>query len=85
MEAMRKSWTDERLDDLSSRDVDAALRHFEGARHPRGALDKLEGRLDKLEGRLDKMLQVLLQIARGGIVAMLGVFAALIGVIASRL
>jgi tetrahydromethanopterin S-methyltransferase subunit G len=72
MEAMRKSWTDERLDDLSLRvdtrfsEVDARFDRLEGKldfgfevvdKH----LKQVDARFDKLEGRFDRLQHTLVQ------------------------
>lgn len=48
MEAVRKSWTDDRLDHLNDK-VD------EGFAQVNARLDRLEGRFDGLEGRFDRL------------------------------
>jgi hypothetical protein len=64
IEAMRNSWTDEPLDDLSA---------------------GIDARFDRLEGRFDKLQHTLVQISGGMVVAVLGTFAALVGLIATQL
>jgi hypothetical protein len=64
METMRKSWTDERLDDLAQRmdrgfdRVDCDIRDLKAETNAR--FDRMEGRFDRLEARFDSMQRLLL-------------------------
>ena len=71
MEAMRNTWTDERLDDLANR-MDRAFDRVDVR------FDKLEARFDKLDTRFDAFQRTMIQIS--GVV-----IAALIGLIATQL
>lgn len=67
MEAMRKSWTDERLDDLSRR-VDVGFEEvagqFQKVDERFGRLEgKVDARFDKLNGRFDKLQHTLVQVS----------------------
>jgi hypothetical protein len=61
MEAMRKAWTGERLDDLSER----VGRGF----------DRVDADLQALNGRFDALQRTMLQIGGGVIVALVGLIA----------
>ncbi len=65
MEAMRQSWTDERLDDLS-------------ARMDRG-FDRVDADLRALNARFDSLQRTMLQVGAGMIVALVGVMATMLG------
>jgi chromosome segregation ATPase len=54
MEAMRNSWTDDRLDDFAGqvwRRFDEVDRRFDEVDR---RLDRVDGRLDKIDGRLER-------------------------------
>jgi hypothetical protein len=61
MEAMRQSWTDGRLDDLSHRMDDGFKR--------------VDAELRALNGRFDALNRTLLQIGGGVIIALVGLIA----------
>jgi hypothetical protein len=61
MEAMRKAWTDERLDDL-------------GGRMDRG-FDRVDADLRALNGRFDALQRTMVQVGGGVIVASIGLIA----------
>lgn len=65
MEAMRKAWTDERLDDLSSR-MDRGF-------------DRVDADLRALNARFDALQRVLIQVGAGLIAGLVGVMATVIG------
>jgi hypothetical protein len=65
MEAMRKAWTDERLDDLSSR-----MDH---------GFDRVDADLRALNARFDALQRVLIQVGAGLIAGLVGVMATVIG------
>ena len=71
MAAVRQSWTDARLDDFRA-DVD---RRF----------DKVDDRFDKLDAKFDALLRTLMQIGFGLGIGLLGIVAALVGVIATQI
>lgn len=83
MEAMRKAWTDERLDDLTVRmdrgfdRADRDLRDFKlgtDARFDRvdARFDRVDDRFDRLEARFDSLQRLLLA---GYLTAVLGLIA----------
>lgn len=61
MEAMRRGWTDERLDDLSDRMDDG--------------FSRVDADLRALNARLDGLQRTMLQIGGGVIVALIGLIA----------
>jgi hypothetical protein len=61
MEAMRKAWTDERLDDLSRR-MDRGF-------------DRVDADLRALNGRFDALQRTMVQVGGGLIVALVGLIA----------
>ena len=61
MEAMRKAWTDERLDDLSRR-MDRGF-------------DRVDADLRALNGRFDALQRTMVQVGGGLIVALGGLIA----------
>jgi hypothetical protein len=65
MEAMRKVWTDERLDDLSTR-MDRGF-------------DRVDADLRALNARFDALQRVLIQVGAGLIAGLVGVMATVIG------
>lgn len=74
MEAMRNSWTDDRLDDLNRR-VESGFVRLENEMHRRfdevdRRFSKVEAGMDRLNERFDKLMQGLL-ITGGGLVATL--------------
>ncbi|MCW2988126.1 MAG: hypothetical protein JWM24_1064 [Solirubrobacterales bacterium] len=71
MEAMRKAWTDERLDVLSER-VDRGF-------------DRVGADLRALNGRFDALQRVLIQIGAGLIVGLVGVMATIIGLVITQI
>lgn len=78
MEAMRQSWTDEHLDDFRvdvGRRFDVVDRRF----------DKVDARLDQIDAKFDALLRTLMQVGFGLGIGLLGVVAALIGVIATQI
>jgi tetrahydromethanopterin S-methyltransferase subunit G len=92
MYKMRESWTDERLDDFRDEvnrrfdDVDKRFdgvdRRFEGIDQ---RFDKVDKRLDAIDGELKALNQV---IAKGAVAltsAIIGGFAAMIGLVATQL
>jgi hypothetical protein len=52
MEAMRNSWTDDRLDDFAAHTVQ---RFDRLERQMDARFDRMEGRFDRMEGRFDRM------------------------------
>jgi tetrahydromethanopterin S-methyltransferase subunit G len=89
MEAMRKSWTDDRLDDFSGqvwRRFDEVDRRFDDVN---GRLDRIEGRLERidsriseqfgrLDARIDQLSQTMFRTMAGLIVTMALGFASLL-------
>jgi tetrahydromethanopterin S-methyltransferase subunit G len=82
MEAMRQSWTDERLDDFRG-SVDR--RFDETNQRMEAGFAQVNSRLDSIESRLAGLHQMLHQATVAFGVGLLGLIAALIGVIAVRL
>jgi hypothetical protein len=88
----REAWTDERLDDLSTR-VDAGFARMD-ARFDRmearfdkvdERFERVDERFERVDERFDRLYQLLIQ---GGVafgVALIGLLAALIGLIATQL
>ncbi|MBK5219259.1 MAG: hypothetical protein JJE35_05685 [Thermoleophilia bacterium] len=89
MEAMRESWTDERLDDFRAnvdRRFDEVNQHMDaGFTRVDGELRRINGRLDAINDRLDGMHRVMFQAAVALVVGLLGTMAALVGVIATQI
>ena len=75
MEAMRKSWTDERLDDLS---------HRMGEGFRRVDMD-ISGLRAEMNSRFDALQRTMIQTSAVMIAALIGLIAALIGLIATQL
>ncbi len=75
MEAMRKSWTDERLDDLSHR-MDEGFRRVD--------MD-ISGLRAEMNSRFDALQRTMIQTSAVMIAALIGLIAALIGLIATQL
>jgi hypothetical protein len=70
MEAMRQSWSDDRLDGLSER-VDLGFKHVdEQFRQVDQRFDRIEASLTRLDDRLDRF-QLTIMVTGGGIVATL--------------
>ena len=75
MEAMRESWTDDRLDDLNRR-VDAGFKQVdERFKQADRRFDKVDHRFDKLEARFDALQRTLFQSSVLIIVALIGLIA----------
>ena len=64
MEAMRESWTDDRLDYLNHR-VDDGFRHVEER------FGRLESRVERIDERLDDLNRTIVQFGFGMIATML--------------
>lgn len=82
MEAMRQSWTDDRLDDFRAdvnRRFDEVDRQFDKVDR---RFDKVDAELGRVNDRLDSLHRTLLQMAGGTIVTLIAGFA---GVIATQL
>lgn len=85
MEAMRQSWTDERLDDFAGQvwrrfdDVDRRFdevdRRFD---HVEARLDQIDSRFERLEKRIDDVARVMLLFAGGSMVTFVVGFAGII-------
>jgi hypothetical protein len=93
MEAVRESWTDERLDDFRAEtarrfgDVDRRFdevdRRFDAMDRRFDALDKrIEDRFNGIDQRFDALQRTMLQFGGGVIIALLVAF---LGVVASQL
>jgi hypothetical protein len=72
MEAMRKTWTDERLDDMNRRMGDGFRRVDEDIRGLRG---EMNARFERLEGKFDALQRILLQTNAVLVAAMIGLIA----------
>jgi tetrahydromethanopterin S-methyltransferase subunit G len=71
MKSMRSTWTDSRLDNFKA-EVDSRL-------------DELSGRVGELSGRIDGLQHTMVQAFIGLMVAMVTGFAALAGLIVTKL
>lgn len=78
MEAMRRSWTDERLDDLNARVDDLGRRMDAG-------FARVDAELRALDGRFDDLQRILIQIGFGFAAALMTLLAAMLGLIATQL
>jgi uncharacterized protein YPO0396 len=78
MEAMRKSWTDERLDDFR---VEVDRRFNEVDRR----FDRVETELQRINDRLDGMHRTMVHGFIAMTAAMMAGYAAIIGVVVTRL
>jgi hypothetical protein len=106
MEAVRDSWTDDRLDDLNRRVAEGFVsvdrrfeqvdRRFEqidqrfdqvDARFDRveNRLDRLDGRFERMDGKLDTIQHAIIYGFVGFTVAIIGGFAAIMGLIATQI
>jgi len=88
MEAMRKTWTDERVDDLNGRVSDGFHRVDEDIRDLRGELRDLRSdmnmRFDRVDARFDSMQRVMLQSAIALSASFVAGFATLAGLIVTH-
>jgi hypothetical protein len=75
---MRSTWTDSRLDDFKDR-VDARFDELNGR------VSELSGRVDGLSGRIDGLQHTMVQAFIGLMIAMVTGFAALAGLIVTKL
>jgi hypothetical protein len=86
MEAMRQSWTDERLDDFrgeTARRFDAVDKRFDAVDKRFETVDrrfdaveqKMDAGFERLDCRIDALQRTLLQLGGGIIVALLGLIA----------
>jgi division protein CdvB (Snf7/Vps24/ESCRT-III family) len=82
MEAMRQTWTDERMDDLSRRMDAGFARNDADLRSVNARIDArfegMDARLDAINARFDAMQRTTLQVGGGMIAALLGVMATLV-------
>ncbi|MBS1880270.1 MAG: hypothetical protein JST31_12200 [Actinobacteria bacterium] len=74
MEAMRATWTDERLDDLR----DEVVRQG-------GRIDAMGARIDAMGGRIDKLTHAIVVVGGSLLAAFIAFTAALLGLIITRL
>jgi hypothetical protein len=90
MEAMRQSWTDDRLDDFRvdvNRRFDAVDKRFDDFQvdvdrrfdEVDRRFDKVDAELSRVNDRLDSLHRTLLQMAGGTIVTLIAGFAGVIG------
>ena len=89
MEAMRQSWTDDRLDDLSQR-MDERFDHVEREMDRRfGEVDKRFDRvatdIRDLRNKMNALQRTMLQVGGGLIAANLTLMAAVIGLMVTQL
>jgi hypothetical protein len=73
MEAMRQSWTDDRLDDFRGE----VNRRFDGVDR---RLDRLDDRFDRLDDRFDKLQRTLVMASAGIIATLVAGILSLIGI-----
>jgi len=92
MEAMRQSWTDDRLDHLNDkvdRGFEQVDKRFEQVDERFEQVDKrfdrIEDRFAQIDDRLDAMYQLLVRFCGIAIVALCGLIASLVGVIATHI
>ena len=92
MEAMRKTWTDERLDDFAShvdRRFDAVDQRFNAVDRRFDEVDRRFDRVDtelhRLNDRLDGMQRTMVHAAVGMSAAILAGYAALAALVATQL
>ncbi len=85
MEAMRQSWTDERLDDFreeTARRFGEVNRRFDridaDIRELRGGMDAINARLDQMNARIDALNQTILKLGGGAFVTFVIGFGGLI-------
>jgi flagellar motor component MotA len=93
MDAMRQSWTDDRLDDLSHR-MNERFDHFEAEMNRR--FERVEGEMREIrtemrednraiQTNLDSLQKLAIRVGGAILAASLGMLAALIGLIATQL
>jgi hypothetical protein len=83
MEAMRESWTDDRLDDLQQSmnqrfdRVDSDVRDLRGETNDsfHDLRSEMNTRFDRVDARFDSLQRTLLQLGGGVIVALIGLIA----------
>lgn len=76
MEAMRKTWTDERLSEFAAH-TDWRFETLE--RRMDEGFNRIDAELRALNARFDALQRTMLQIGGGMVFALIGVIAALIG------
>ena len=82
MASVRETWTDERLDDLNHRVEELGRRVDDGFRELRGDLN---AGFTALNTRIDAIQRTTIQFAGAMIAALIGLFAAQIGLIVTQL
>jgi hypothetical protein len=82
MHVMRKSWTDERLDDLSHR-VDRGFDRVDA--DIRGLRAETKAGFERVDERFEAMHRLLLRFCGLMIAALVGLIAPLIGVVATQI
>jgi hypothetical protein len=75
MESMRSTWTDSRLDDFKD-NVDSRLAHLS---------ERVAEMDSRLTGRIDALQHAIILVGGGLTAALVGVLAAIIGLIATQL
>jgi hypothetical protein len=75
MEAMRETWTDARLDEFAKQ----TDRRFDSLER------RMETGFSEINARFDALQRTLLQLGGGLLIAMIGLLAALIGMIGTQL
>lgn len=71
MDSVRSTWTDSRLDDLNDRVSDLGSR--------------MDAGFDRVNGRIDGLERVIIQVGGAMAVGLIGLIAAIIGLIATQL
>jgi hypothetical protein len=71
MRSMRSTWTDSRLDDLNGRVSDLGRR--------------MDAGFDHVGGRIDSLQRTIIQVGGALVAAFIGLFAAVLGLIATQL
>ena len=82
MEAMRQSWTDDRLDDLSRR-MDERFDHVEAEMH--SGFDRVDRDVRELRAEMGAIQRTMIQVGGGLLAANLGLMAAVIGLMITQL
>lgn len=89
MEAMRQSWTDDRLDDFRgdvNRRFDGVDKHFdEFGRQVDKRFDKVDGELKRLDSKIDGLQRTIMLTGGGIIAALLGIIGTIVSVAVTQL
>jgi hypothetical protein len=82
MEAVRQSWTDDRLDDFSRR-MDERFDHFE--REMASGFERVDADIRELRGDVNALQRTMIQVGGGLIAANLTLMAAVLGLMVTQL